>query len=315
MRIQTLTESRRPPLAPGRRDRRGRTAALVGRFRYGYVSPAVLLVALLLYLPFLWTAYQSFTNYSGLGPTTWAGLANYRALLHDPYLMSAIRNTLLWVAGTLLLPVALGLLVAVLSYNLRHGAWYRLPFLLPYAMSGTGIAVAWGIILEHGGIANNLLADLGLPGGGESFLLYAPQNTLAMIVASTWQQLGVNALLFVVGLQSIPREPIEAARIDGASGWTLFRKVIWPLLAPLTTVVVGLALVASLKTFDIVWVMTQGGPGRSSETLAIEMYKDTFVADQYGYGSAVAVSLTVVTGIVSFVYLRHQLSSRKAIGA
>lgn len=317
MRSQTLTNSaRRPQQAPGgpARQRRRRATPLVGRFRYGYVSPAVLLVAVLLYLPFLWTVYQSFTSYSGLGPMTWTGLANYRTLLHDPYLLSAIRNTLLWVAGTLVLPVALGLLVAVLSYNLPHGGWYRLPFLLPYAMSGTGVAVAWGIILEHGGIANNLLSAMGLPGGGESFLLYAPQNSIAMIIASTWQQLGVNALLFVVGLQSIPREPIEAARLDGASGWTLFRRIIWPLLAPLTTVVVGLALVASLKTFDIVWVMTQGGPGRSSETLAITMYKDTFVADQYGYGSAVAIFLTVVTGIVSWLYLRRQLSSRRAIG-
>jgi multiple sugar transport system permease protein len=120
-------------------------------------------------------------------------------------------------------------------------------------------------------------------------------------------------LLFVVGLQSIPREPIEAARIDGASGWSLFRRVIWPLLTPLTTVVVGLALVASLKTFDVVWVATQGGPGRSSETLAVTMYRDTFVADQYGYGSAVAVMLTVVTGAISVIYLRRQLARREAL--
>jgi ABC-type sugar transport system permease subunit len=295
--------------------RRRRRAPLLGRLRLGYVSPAVLLVAVLLYLPFLWTVYQSFTNYTGLGPTTWAGIANYRALLHDPVLDTAIRNTLLWVAGTLVLPVALGLLVAVLSFNIKGGGWYRLPFLLPYAMSGTGVAVAWSVILEHGGIANSLLSSLRLPGGGESFLLYAPQNTIAMIIATTWQQLGVNALLFVVGLQSIPREPIEAARIDGASGWTLFRRIYWPLLAPLTTVVVGLALVASLKTFDLVWVMTQGGPGTSSQTLAIAMYRDTFVADEYGYGSAIAVVLTVVTGLVSFLYLRRQLGTRRALGA
>jgi len=301
----------RRSLPSGRRRR----PPLLGRFRFGYVSPAVLLVAVLLYLPFLWTVYQSFTTYSGLGPTTWAGLANYRELLHDPVLLTAVWNTLLWVAGTLVLPVALGLLVAVLSFNIRGASWYRLPFLLPYAMSGTGVAVAWSIILQHGGIANSLLSALGLPGGGESFLLYAPQNTLVMILASTWQQLGVNALLFVVGLQSIPREPIEAARIDGASGWTMFRKIYWPLLAPLTAVVVGLSLVASLKTFDIVWVMTQGGPGTSSQTLAIAMYRDTFVADQYGYGSAIAVVLTVVSGLISFVYLRRQLGSRKEIGA
>lgn len=128
-----------------------------------------------------------------------------------------------------------------------------------------------------------------------------------MVIATTWQAVGVNILLFVVGLQSIPPGPIEAARLDGASGWKLFRHVIWPLLAPLTTVVVGLAIVASLKTFDIVWVMTQGGPGRSSETLAVTMYRETFVAQKYGYGSAVAVVICVIAVVASLLYLRRQL--------
>jgi multiple sugar transport system permease protein len=272
-------------------------------------------VAVLLYAPFLWTAYLSFTHYDGLSPATWAGISNYQHLVHDPALATAIRNTLLWVAGTTLLPVGLGLLVAYLSYNLKGGAWLRLPFLLPYAFSGAGIGFVWSILLSHGGTVNHVLAFLHLPGASTELLLNAPLNTIVLIVALTWQQLGVNMLLFVVGLQSIPKEPLEAARLDGASGWRLFRHVVWPLLRPLTTVVVGLALVSSLKTFDVVWVATQGGPGTSSETLAIAMYKATFVANDYGYGSAIAVMLTVVTGAVSIVYLRRQLSSREALGA
>ncbi len=130
-----------------------------------------------------------------------------------------------------------------------------------------------------------------------------------MIVAYTWQQLGFNMLLFVVGLQSIPRAPLEAARLDGASGWTMFRHMLWPLMRPITTVVLGLALVASLKSFDVVWTMTQGGPGRSSETLAVTMYRDAFVANDYGYGSTVAVLLLAVTGVASLLYLRRQLRS------
>lgn len=297
----------------GHGTRHGGNRALFGRFRHGYVAPAALLVAGLLYLPFLWTVYLSFTNYDGLSPATSAGLSNYRHLLHDPALATAIRNTLLWVAGTTLLPVGLGLLVAILSYNIKGGAWLRLPFLLPYAFSGAGVGMVWSVLLSHGGTLNQVLGFFHLPGAHTSFLTLAPQNTIVLIIAMTWQQLGVNTLLFVVGLQSIPREPIEAARIDGASGWSLFRRVIWPLLAPLTTVVVGLALVASLKTFDVVWVATQGGPGRSSETLAVTMYRDTFVADQYGYGSAVAVMLTVVTGAISVIYLRRQLARREAL--
>ncbi|MEV4010693.1 sugar ABC transporter permease [Nonomuraea angiospora] len=277
-------------------------APILGRFGYGYVAPAVLLVAGLLYAPFLWTAYLSLTRYDGLEPAQWIGAHNFGKLLDDPALLTSIRNTLFWVIGTMVLPVGLGLLVAVLSYDIKGGVWFRVPFLLPYALSGAGLAMVWSPILSHDGIANQLL------GVDTAFLQEAPVNTLAMLLVWTWQQLGVNMLLFVVGLQSIPKEPIEAARLDGAGGWRLFRYVIWPLMKPLTAVVVGLALVAGLKTFDIVWVLTQGGPGRNSETLAVTMYKETFVASDYGYGSAVAVMLTVVTGLASYLYLKRQVA-------
>ncbi|WP_329519730.1 carbohydrate ABC transporter permease [Spirillospora sp. NBC_01491] len=291
--------------SPGGPGRPGRFA-LFGRLRYLYISPAVVFVAVLLYLPFVWTAYLSLTTYDGLGSAEFTGLDNYVRMFHDEALLTSIRNTLLWVVGTTVLPVGLGLLVAVLSYDLKGGGWFRLPFLLPYAMSGAGLGLIWGFILQPDGMANQVLTFFGMPGGDTEFLQDGPRNTIAMIVVWAWQQLGVNMLLFVVGLQSIPRAPIEAARIDGASGWRMFRHVIWPLMRPLTTVVFGLALVASLKTFDIVWVMTQGGPGRTSETLAVTMYRDVFAADDYGYGSAVAVLLTTITGLASYVYLRRQ---------
>lgn len=124
----------------GRGDRPGKAFALHGRFRHVYVSPAVLFVAVLLYLPFLWTAYLSFTSYDGLASPEFTGLDNYRRLIEDDALVTSIRNTLLWVVGTVVLPVGLGLLVAVLSYDLKGGAWFRLPFLLPYAMSGAASA-------------------------------------------------------------------------------------------------------------------------------------------------------------------------------
>ncbi|WP_235854734.1 carbohydrate ABC transporter permease [Nonomuraea aridisoli] len=280
-----------------------RAQPMLGRFRYGYVAPAVLLVAGLLYAPFVWTAYLSFTRYDGLESPAWIGLDNFVKLFDDAALLTSTRNTLIWVVGTMVLPVGLGLLVAVLSYDIKGGAWFRVPFMLPYALSGAGLAMVWSPILSHDGVANRLL------GVDTAFLQDSPYNTLAMLLVWTWQQLGVNTLLFVVGLQSIPKEPIEAARLDGASGWRLFRHVIWPLMRPLTAVVVGLALVAGLKTFDIVWVLTQGGPGRNSETLAVTMYKETFVSSDYGYGSAVAVMLTVVTGLASYLYLKRQVTA------
>lgn len=298
--------------AGGRERARRRSGNQVGAL--GFAAPAVLLVALLLYAPFLYTAYLGFTDYDGLRPAQFVGLENFRRFLEDPALGTSVRNTLLWAVGATVLPVALGLLVAVLSFGIRGGSLLRLPFLLPYALSGAGLAVIWGFILQSGGAANDLLGALGLPGADTRLLIEEPYNTIAMIVAWTWQQAGVNALLFIVGLQSIPKEPLEAARLDGASGWRLFRHITWPLLAPLTTVVVGLSLVAGLKTFDIVWVMTQGGPGRNSETLAVTMYRNAFVSAEYGYGAAVAFALTVVTGLVTFTYLRRQMSTKEGLG-
>jgi ABC-type sugar transport system permease subunit len=278
----------------------------------GFVAPGVILVAVLLYLPLLWTVYLSFTKYDGLGSPEWIGLDNYVEMFTDPGFIGSALNTLLWVVGTLVIPVGLGLGIALLTWNLGGGIWLRLPFLIPYALSGIGVGVVWSFILSSGGALDQALAAFGIL-HPPRWLIDAPLNTIVMIIAAAWQGVGVNALLFTIGLQSIPKEPLEAARIDGANGIRLFGSILWPMLRPLTAVVVGLSIVASLKTFDIVWSMTKGGPGTVSETLALTMYKDTFVNSDYGLGSAIAVFLTIVTLVASIIYLRQQLSPKNEI--
>lgn len=273
-----------------------------------FLAPALTLTALLLYAPFLYTSYLSLTEFNGLGEPEFVGLAKYDQLVSDPNILQSMLNTLMWVVGTLVLPVGLGLLIAVLAHGLRGSFWYRLPFLLPYAISGIAVGVIFAFILQTGGALTQALEFLQLPFANARWLLDWPLNTFVMIMAATWQGAGVNALLFGVGLQSIPKEPIEAAMVDGATGWTLFKSITWPMLAPMTTVVVGLSIVGSLKTFDIVWGMTQGGPGRVSETLAITMYKASFMLNDYGLGAAVALLLTVVTVSASLLYLKRQLA-------
>lgn len=277
----------------------------------GFVAPAVLLAAVVLYLPFLYTTYISFTEYNGLGDPEWVGLDNYVRMFSDPGLLNSLLNTLYWVAGTIVLPVGLGLLIAVLSHGLPGATFFRLPFLIPYALSGVAVGVIWSFVLQTNGALSQIVGIFGVD--APRWLLDAPLNTFVMIVASSWQGAGVNALLFGIGLQSIPKEPLEAAKVDGASGFTLFRTMTWPMLAPLTTVVVGLSIVGSLKTFDIVWGMTKGGPGGVSETLALTMYKETFITNDYGLGAAVAVFLTVVTVVASIMYLRRQLAPERSM--
>ena len=296
--------SHKPPTAASRKDEN-----LYRKSALGFIAPGVLIVAILLYLPLLWTTFLSFTEYNGLGDPEWTGFANYAEMFDDPEFIGSVLNTLLWVVGTLLVPVGIGLGIALLTWNLPGGVWLRLPFLIPYALSGIGVGVIWTFILTGDGALDQALAGFGID-DTPRWLVDAPLNTVVMILATSWQSVGVNALLFTIGLHSIPREPLDAARMDGAKGFRLFRSILWPMLRPLTTVVVGLSIVASLKTFDVVQGMTKGGPGRDSETLALTMYKETFVNSEYGLGSAIAVFLTIVTLAASILYLRRQLSRK-----
>ena len=126
-----------------------------------------------------------------------------------------------------------------------------------------------------------------------------------MIGASVWQGIGTNLVLLIVGLSNLPSEPIEAARLDGAKGLQLYRYVVLPLLKPTLVIVLLMAIINSFKTFDGIWLMTGGGPYRTSETLAVTMYKETFINNSYGYGSAVATVLSVIVLIISITYLRQ----------
>ncbi|MDQ3693523.1 MAG: sugar ABC transporter permease [Chloroflexota bacterium] len=289
------------------RDVAGGTRLWAAVTPYLFLLPALAIVGIFLLWSFLRSAYLSFTDFGGIGDANWVGLANYRALLSDPILLGSFTNTMLWVVGTLLLPVGIGLLIAMLSHGLKGGAFYRIPFLLPYALSGTAIATVWQFLLLRDGALNDMLTVIGLGDWTQSWLLTPPLNTWSMIVASTWQSMGVSLLLFLIGLQTIPPDPIEAARLDGAEGWRLFRDMTLPLLRPMTVVIIGISLVNSLKTFDIIWVMTQGGPYRSSETLAVTMYRETFVLFRHGYGAAIAVVLSVIVVAISWLYLQRSL--------
>ncbi len=285
-----------------RPPRRARTAAWVGAFLF----PAVALVVLLLVVPFLQTVYRSFFRDNGF-TSSWVGLSNYRTLVTDPGFGQSVLNTLMWVVGTLVLPVGVGLAIAAATHRLRWGGLARFALVLPYALSGSATAILWTFVLRSDGALDDVLRTIAPGVTPPGWLLEWPLNTVAMIVASTWQGTGAAVILFLVGLQAIPPDTLEAATLDGARGWRLFRWVTLPQLRPVTVVVVGISIVNSLKTFDIIWLLTRGGPGTASETLALTMYRETFTLSRYGAGAAVAVFLTVVVLAASWIYLRRQV--------
>lgn len=286
----------------------GRGAAWYARFSGAvFLLPALVLVGALLLVPFGYTFYLSLTEYDGINPAEFIGLDNYGSLLGEERFHRSLLNTLIWTIGTLLLPVGLGLVIAVLTNRSGWPTWVRYAFVLPYAISGTATAVISGFVLRSDGALNQMLGAVGLDSLQNEWLLSWPLNTIVMVVANTWQAVGIAVILFLVGLQTVPRETVEAGMLDGATGSRLFRYVVFPQLRPVTVVVVGISIANSLRVFDIIWLLTKGGPGGVSETLAVTMYRKTFVVSDYGLGAAVAVVLAVVVVSVSWLYLRKQM--------
>jgi multiple sugar transport system permease protein len=144
-------------------------------------------------------------------------------------------------------------------------------------------------------------------------LFEAPLNTFAMIAAYTWQSTGLNLMLFLVGLQGLSPEPIEAAKLDGCTGFNLTRRIIVPMLMPFIVIATLLAVVNGFKVFDLIWVMTQGGPGRSSETLAVTMYREGFILFKQGYSAAIAVVISIAAIAFSYLYLRSVLDQESHV--
>jgi multiple sugar transport system permease protein len=266
----------------------------------------VVLVGVFLLYPAVDTIWTSLTDSTGIGGAHFIGIDNFVSLFKDSAFATSFVNTLYWVAGVLVLQVGLGLLMALALSATRVGKVLMGVFYLPATISAAATAVIWFFVFDPTqGILNSFLRVIGLGSLTQSWLVANPPiNTWAMIGAFTWQGLGPAMLLFLIGLQTIPREPIEAALIDGATGFRLFWHVTMPLLRPMTAVVVGISLINSFKVFDLIWVMTQGGPYRSSETLAVTMYRESFVSFQVGYGAAIAVVLSVIVFVVSAFYLR-----------
>ncbi|MFE6151623.1 carbohydrate ABC transporter permease [Streptomyces sp. NPDC057889] len=302
--VRPRIPTRTPHQAKGRARGGGRLGGSLSGLPWAL--PALLLVGVLLVYPFFRSVYGSLFEDNGF-TSHYTGLDNYVRLAEDPIFGRSLLNTVMWVAGTLLLPVVAGLAIAVATHRMRFGRIAQLVVVLPCAISGAATAVLWKFILTSEGSLNQVLQGLGLDSLVRPWLLEWPQNTLSMIVASTWQATGLNVVLFAIGLSAIPRETVEAAELDGATGWRMFRHITLPQLRSVSVVVIGMAIVNSLKAFDMIWVLTQGGPARSSETLALTMYRESFRLFHVGYGSAVALVLSVIVVASSWMYLRRQM--------
>lgn len=265
---------------------------------------ALAFVGVVLLVPFGYTIIRSFLSN---GEPSFVGLDNYFAITQDPNLQRSFFNTIVWSIGSLLLPVILGLGIAVMTSAMKTGAVFRAIFVLPYALAGTVVAIVGNMLFTTEGSINQVINFFGGPESAPQWLLYWPLNVIAAILIGSWQATGVNVVLFMVGLQTIPRDTLEAAALDGADGWLRFKDIIVPQLKATLAVVIGLTITNALRAFDVIWVLTSGGPNRSSETFALSMYRQSFLLLDPAVGSALAVVLTIIVVACSWVYLRRQI--------
>jgi multiple sugar transport system permease protein len=269
---------------------------------YLFVIPAAAFVLLAELVPAIYTVYLGFMKWDLITPPKWIGFINYAKVFSTPELLNALKNTALWVVGTLLFPVGLALIVAVLINSVKFKGVFKAIFFIPTTLSPTVAGIFWRRVLaSRYGSLNAILVAFGL--APTAFLTDPKINTFLMIGVWTWQFFGLNLILFLVGLETIPKEPIEAARVDGANAWQIFYHLTIPLLRPITLVVLANAALNSVRMFDIPWVMVEGGPGRASETLAISLYKESFLLFRMGLGSAIAVVISILALALSFRYL------------
>lgn len=269
-----------------------------------FIAPYLLFFIAFRFGPSIAGLGVSFTDWGVIGSPEWAGLRNYEAMARDVRLGDAIRNTFQFTLLTVPLLIVIGLGLAMFFNQPRRGrALGRLAVFVPYVLMSTVVGVLWTWILEKDfGLLNVYLAQLGI--GRIPWLVSSNYAMLGVVLTTVWWTVGYNMVLFLAGLQDIPEELYEAARIDGANKFALFWYITLPLLAPTIFLVVLLTINNSLQVFDQVYVMTQGGPNVATLTLVHYIYVTAFQRFRFGYGAAIACLLFLMLVALALVQTR-----------
>lgn len=273
-----------------------------------FLLPAFIFFILFIIYPIFRAIYFSLFNWNGMGPATiFVGLNNFKQILTDHVFMKGVWNCILIALLSLTIQLPLALMLAIMvGRDLPGRAFFRAVFFMPYVISEVITAIIWMSLFSpdpERGFINALLVLI--PGvHAQNFLGDMNQVMACVFIVLTWKYFGLHMLIYMAGLQNIPKEIEEAAMIDGASRWQAIRNVTIPLLGSTIRTTVQLSVLGSLTQFNLIWIMTRGGPVNASEVMSTYMYRYAFIRFQLGYGSAVALVMLAICLIFSIVYLR-----------
>ncbi|MCL3861565.1 carbohydrate ABC transporter permease [Actinotalea sp. K2] len=299
----------------GDRSRRGRTGRARSRVAgskegrraaYAMVAPAVVLLVLFLIVPVLLAFGLSFTNARLISPNPprFVGMDNFlRAFTSDPTFIRSLINTFLFAAVIVPVQAGLGLVMAILvNQRLRGVTWFRVIFFIPVVTSIVVVSILWRFMYQGDGLINSMIDTITF-GAFQGTAWLSNTNTAlgAIIVLSIWQAVGFHMIIWLSGLQTIPEELYEAARMDGANGWQQFKDVTWPGLRSTMVFVLVTITIAALGLFVQIDVMTQGGPRDSTTTLVFHAVRQGYRQQETGYGAAISLIFFVLVLIVALI--------------
>lgn len=269
------------------------------------VAPGVVLFALFVLWPLVNAFSNSFFSWDGLGPKIFVGFNNYVQVFTSSVAGQTVIHTLIYAAGTAMAKVVLAFAIALVVHRAFRGvAIFRSVLFVPVLMSFVAVGVLWSFVLDpNRGLLNGTLGALGLPSNIP--WLGSPTTALASVMAvDVWKWLGYHVILFVAGLQAVRTDLYEAARVDGASRFQLFANITLPSMRTMISLNFIIAIGGALNVFDLVYVMTKGGPYGSTDTVMTFMYREAFGVQHYGVASALAVLLFIGVAIVTLLQVR-----------
>jgi multiple sugar transport system permease protein len=288
-------------VGPRQRRNRHRSEHAAG---WAFASPALLLIAAFGLVPVVWSLILSFQDNDLSGTTSWVGLSNYRRLASDPLFTDSVRRTLVYCV--LFVPITIVgslLLAAALNRKIRFISLYRTAVFVPVVTSTVATAFVFNLMLDPDyGLVNSGLDKAGLPTQG--FFTDPGQALYAILAMTVWGWIGFGVIIYLAALQSIPRELLEAAQLDGCSPWRSFWRVQVPQLAPATTFLVVWLTINALQLFDEIYVTTKGGPVHATTVVVYYLYQQAFQFFHGGYAAAIAYVLFLAILVVTLVELR-----------
>jgi multiple sugar transport system permease protein len=273
-----------------------------------FVIPALVVVLAVIVFPWLFTIWMSFSEWKVGSPTTFVGFANYLRLPTDPRFVESVWHTLVYTALSVLLPVIFGTFVAVVFHaKFPFRGILRAIFIMPMMATPVAIALVWTMMFHPQlGVLNYLLSLVGI---GPQLWVFHPATVIpSLVLVETWQWTPLVMLIVLGGIAALPTEPYESAQIDGAGIWQMFRYITLPLVLPFIFIAAMIRTIDAVKSFDIIFAITQGGPGSASETINVYLYSVAFVYYDLGYGSAIAVIFFVLIIVLAalLLYLRQR---------